>query len=182
MEELSKAGEGPAPTPTKFTRTEQARREAAAGSAASGGATSEGGADAEAVDEGQAMEKAEPDPWEFQEAVDITTKIPSNFQENLTSPKWQERKAALEGVLTLLKSHSKLDPGANYGELMESLKNVKMIFCFKKNEKSFSTFFFKIKNFRRWQMTKISTYKRMQRNALGLWRQVCDENLLHLMR
>ncbi len=123
MEELTKAGEEPAPTPTRFTRSEQARRFTATESAAEGAAD---GADGDAVDEGKLVaEKSEPDPWDFQEAVDITTKIPSNFQENLTSPKWQERKSALEGVLALLKSHSKLDPAANYGDLMESLKNVK---------------------------------------------------------
>lgn len=126
MEELGRVGEEPQPTPTRFTRSEQARRCSAKEGAATAGA--DGGGDAEASEETKsAAEKAEPDPWDFEEAVDITTKIPSNLEENLQSPKWQERKQALEGVLTLLKAHSKLDPAANYGELIDALKNVRKI-------------------------------------------------------
>ncbi|KAI0321641.1 ARM repeat-containing protein [Amylostereum chailletii] len=64
---------------------------------------------------------APPDPRQFAEAVDITPKLPSNLQANLTSSKWKERKEALDDLLTLLNATLKIKEAPALGDLAKSL-------------------------------------------------------------
>ena len=69
---------------------------------------------------------AEPDPWDFADPVDILPKLPDNFNEMVASKKWQERKEALEALLTLATDNVRLDPKANYNEIAETLSKVRV--------------------------------------------------------
>uniref|UniRef100_A0A7E4UZT1 TOG domain-containing protein n=1 Tax=Panagrellus redivivus TaxID=6233 RepID=A0A7E4UZT1_PANRE len=67
---------------------------------------------------------SEPDPWEFLDPVDILPKLPENFNENLASKKWLERKEALESLLALAVDNPRLDPKVSYHEIVETLARV----------------------------------------------------------
>lgn len=62
------------------------------------------------------------DPYELAVPVDILSKLPKNFYEDIESKKWQERKEALESLEVLLKA-PKLENG-DYGDLVRALKKV----------------------------------------------------------
>ncbi|XP_043494005.1 protein mini spindles isoform X2 [Polistes fuscatus] len=62
------------------------------------------------------------DPYELLNPVDILSKLPKDFYENLEAKKWQERKQALE-ILEKLVSNPKLESG-DYGEVVKALKRV----------------------------------------------------------
>uniref|UniRef100_A0AC35FFU1 TOG domain-containing protein n=1 Tax=Panagrolaimus sp. PS1159 TaxID=55785 RepID=A0AC35FFU1_9BILA len=66
----------------------------------------------------------EPDPWDFAESVDILPQLFNNFQELIASKKWQERKEALEGFLALATDNIRLDPKANYNEIVATLTKI----------------------------------------------------------
>jgi hypothetical protein len=66
----------------------------------------------------------EVDTWELLDAVDILPKLPANLVEQFESKKWQERRDVLQSVLDQLKANPKLDPKAQYGEIIDNLKKV----------------------------------------------------------
>lgn len=68
--------------------------------------------------------EAELDPWEQETPQDIVSKLPSNFYEQLRSPKWKERGESLNFVKDKLESMPRLDPNTNYGELVSALQIV----------------------------------------------------------
>uniref|UniRef100_A0A914PB53 TOG domain-containing protein n=1 Tax=Panagrolaimus davidi TaxID=227884 RepID=A0A914PB53_9BILA len=67
---------------------------------------------------------AEVDPWDFVDPVDILPKLPEKFEETVASKKWQERKEVLEVLLQLATDNIRLDPKANYGEIVATLTKV----------------------------------------------------------
>jgi cytoskeleton-associated protein 5 len=68
-------------------------------------------------------EGAEIDPLELVEAVDILSKLPSDFYEKLEAKKWQERQEALVALEQLLSNAQKLENG-DYGDLVRAIKKV----------------------------------------------------------
>ena len=64
------------------------------------------------------------DGWDFADPVDILPQLPKNFYELIASKKWQERKEALESLLTLATDNPRLDPNSNYNELMNTVAKV----------------------------------------------------------
>lgn len=64
------------------------------------------------------------DPWDMQEPVDVLAKLPPNFVESVESKKWQERRDALQTLLTLCTENPKLCPKASYGEHVAILKKI----------------------------------------------------------
>uniref|UniRef100_A0AC34GHQ2 Uncharacterized protein n=1 Tax=Panagrolaimus sp. ES5 TaxID=591445 RepID=A0AC34GHQ2_9BILA len=56
--------------------------------------------------------------------VDILTELPSDFQEMVASKKWQERKEGLEDLLKLATDNIRLDPKANYNEIVDTLSKI----------------------------------------------------------
>ncbi|XP_028287106.1 cytoskeleton-associated protein 5 isoform X2 [Parambassis ranga] len=62
------------------------------------------------------------DPYDLLEPVEILSKLPKDFYEEIEAKKWQERKAALEAVEALTKN-PKLENG-DYGDLVRALKKV----------------------------------------------------------
>ncbi|XP_071809133.1 cytoskeleton-associated protein 5-A-like isoform X2 [Asterias amurensis] len=60
------------------------------------------------------------DPFELLEAVDILSKIPKDFYDNMDEKKWQTRKEALDGLLPLV-SNPKIEPG-DFADLIRILK------------------------------------------------------------
>lgn len=56
--------------------------------------------------------------------VDVLSKLPANFNEQLESKKWNERKEPLDNLADMIDKNPKLDPKANYGEIVATLKNV----------------------------------------------------------
>ncbi|KAI8350708.1 armadillo-type protein [Mortierella sp. GBAus27b] len=103
------------PTPVKYLRSQQAAMAAAAAAAAEAG---DEDAEGEAKDE-EDEDMVVVDELDLIDPVDISAKMEKNFYELLASKKWQERKEALDGLLTLCKSPKILD--SNYSELASSL-------------------------------------------------------------
>ncbi|VDO83890.1 unnamed protein product, partial [Haemonchus placei] len=66
----------------------------------------------------------EADPWDFLEAVDVLAKLPDDFNTNIESKKWTERRDALQLLLDLITANPKLDPKASYGEHISLLKRI----------------------------------------------------------
>lgn len=62
------------------------------------------------------------DPEDLHDPVDILSKLPKYFYEQIESKKWQERKEALEALEVLVKS-PKLESG-DYGDVVRALKKV----------------------------------------------------------
>ncbi|XP_047135598.1 cytoskeleton-associated protein 5 isoform X1 [Hydra vulgaris] len=105
------------PVPTRFTRSEQAKRAAAPPpTIAAGGKVDENGGAP------QAAAAVFIDPWEMFDPVDILSQMPKDFYELVESKKWQERKETLE-ALEKLTSNPKLEAG-QYGEVCAVLKKV----------------------------------------------------------
>ncbi|VDO66225.1 unnamed protein product [Heligmosomoides polygyrus] len=67
---------------------------------------------------------AEADPWDFLEPVDVLAKLPEDFNTNIESKKWTERRDALQAFLDLITSNPRLDPKASYGEHISLLKRI----------------------------------------------------------
>lgn len=66
----------------------------------------------------------EADPWDFLEPVDVLAKLPEDFNTNIESKKWTERRDALQAFLDLITSNPRLDPKASYGEHISLLKRI----------------------------------------------------------
>ncbi|KAM3717569.1 Zygote defective protein [Dirofilaria immitis] len=64
------------------------------------------------------------DPWDMLDPVDVLSKLPGNFMEDIDSKKWQERRDALQSLLVLCHENPKLCPKANYGEFVAFLKKI----------------------------------------------------------
>nr|XP_054761945.1 cytoskeleton-associated protein 5-like isoform X1 [Lytechinus pictus] len=60
------------------------------------------------------------DPYDLLEPVDVLSKLPKDFYENMEAKKWQTRKEALE-VLQPLTANPKIEPG-DFAELVRVLK------------------------------------------------------------
>ncbi|KAI9145343.1 armadillo-type protein [Paraphysoderma sedebokerense] len=85
------------PQPERYTRSQQAK-------IATDGPPNELSGSTGNSDEALAQaEPAEIDSFDLSEPVDLLSKIPSNFYNDLGSTKWKERKEALESVLNLAK-------------------------------------------------------------------------------
>lgn len=65
--------------------------------------------------------------WDTLPVVDVVAKLPKDFNEKLQSKKWSERKEPLDEFASLLTSNPKLDPKAQYGEIMSDLKMVTVV-------------------------------------------------------
>ncbi|KAL3095609.1 hypothetical protein niasHT_024435 [Heterodera trifolii] len=62
----------------------------------------------------------EVDPWDLMEPIDISSKLNINFE----SPKWQERKEALDALQQLLLQSPRLADSPNYREFIERLAKI----------------------------------------------------------
>ncbi|KHJ48143.1 HEAT repeat protein [Trichuris suis] len=74
--------------------------------------------------EEQSAEPEKVDMWEMLDPVNVLAKLPNEFFETLKSPKWLERKDMLELLVKLMVENPRLDPNAQYGELVAVLKNI----------------------------------------------------------
>ncbi|GKZ45629.1 microtubule-associated protein, microtubule dynamics during spindle orientation [Aspergillus brasiliensis] len=87
----------PAPKQERFTRAQQDAMAAASAAPDGGEDEFEGGEEyPEEEDEGEV------DAFDLAEPVDVFSKIPDNFQEQLSSSKWKDRKEALDALHTVL--------------------------------------------------------------------------------
>lgn len=77
---------------------------------------------ADEEDDSNEVDSPEIDPYELIDPVDILSKLPKDFYENLEAKKWQVRKEALETLDTLVKN-PKLESG-DYGECVKALRKV----------------------------------------------------------
>ncbi|KAI9459480.1 armadillo-type protein [Lactarius psammicola] len=112
-DEMEKDGRGKGSLkPERLTRQQARDVEQNAGA----GEGDEGGASATAEED-----LAPPDPRQFAEEVDITSKLPANLHTNLTSSKWKERKEVLDDLLTLLNTTPRIKEAAEFGELSKAL-------------------------------------------------------------
>lgn len=59
--------------------------------------------------------------------MDVIAKLPGDFDQKLEEKKWTERRDALQALLDLLTSNPRLDPKANYGQLVDNLRKVRSI-------------------------------------------------------
>ncbi|KAL2089066.1 hypothetical protein ACEWY4_015965 [Coilia grayii] len=82
----------------------------------------EAGGDDEAGSGDTEDEEAPVDAYEHMEAVEILSKLPKDFYENIEAKKWQERKEALD-VLEALVKNPKIESG-DFGELVRALTKV----------------------------------------------------------
>ncbi|XP_048511351.1 protein mini spindles isoform X1 [Athalia rosae] len=62
------------------------------------------------------------DPYELLDPVDILSKLPKDFYENVEAKKWQDRKEAIEFLENLCKN-PKLESG-DYGDVVRALKKI----------------------------------------------------------
>ncbi|CAA7271728.1 unnamed protein product [Cyclocybe aegerita] len=81
---------------------------------------------ATAVDGGDVVaeepeDMAPPDPRTFAEIVDIVPKLSPSLQTDLKSPKWKERKEALDNLSTLLTNTPRIKDAAEISDLTKSL-------------------------------------------------------------
>uniref|UniRef100_A0A0K0CW66 Cytoskeleton-associated protein 5 n=1 Tax=Angiostrongylus cantonensis TaxID=6313 RepID=A0A0K0CW66_ANGCA len=67
---------------------------------------------------------AEADSWDSLEAVDVLAKLPEDFNTNIESKKWTERRDALQTFLDILVANPKLDPKVSYGEHVALLRRI----------------------------------------------------------
>jgi cytoskeleton-associated protein 5 len=58
--------------------------------------------------------------------VDVMPKLPKDLDEQFVSKKWQERKAALDMVHSILTENPKLTDNPDYVQLIEQLTKVKI--------------------------------------------------------
>ncbi|KAL3312259.1 Cytoskeleton associated protein 5, partial [Cichlidogyrus casuarinus] len=75
------------------------------------------------ADEEEEEVMVEDDPYDLADPVDILSKIPSDFNTNMESKKWQERQEGLKSISNLLDNAIKLQTG-DYGDLFKSLIKV----------------------------------------------------------
>ena len=101
-------------SPTRFIRSEQAQVHRPAADA---------NTDDNANEETASAVADEVDPFEFIEAVEILSKLPANFYEQVEAKKWQERKEAVDAVTHLLETIPKIAPG-DFSELTKTLKRI----------------------------------------------------------
>lgn len=101
--------------PTRYLRSQQAKQAKAAEAMES--------ADIEDNDERDDGPNPDVDPYELMDPVDILSKLPKDFYENVEAKKWQERKEALDSLEQLLNSAPKLENG-DYGDLVRALKKM----------------------------------------------------------
>ncbi|EJD44042.1 ARM repeat-containing protein [Auricularia subglabra TFB-10046 SS5] len=66
-------------------------------------------------------EPEELDPRSFAEEVDIVPQIPANFQANLASSKWKERKEALDDLLAVLQKAVRIRDAPELGDTIKAL-------------------------------------------------------------
>lgn len=64
------------------------------------------------------------DPYNFSEPVNVLDQISKDFWEGLASPKWTERRDALQNLLNLA-GKPKLATG-DYGDVMRELRKVRL--------------------------------------------------------
>ncbi|XP_070564717.1 cytoskeleton-associated protein 5-like isoform X2 [Ptychodera flava] len=105
-----------APKPTRFLKSQQdlkAKMEAE---------DAVDGEEEEEDDDAAAGAAASIDAYDLLDPVEILSKIPKDFYENIEAKKWQTRKEALEAIQPLV-SNPKLEPG-DYGDLVRALKKV----------------------------------------------------------
>lgn len=105
--------EGQKAVPIRYIRSQQVKQAKLAEQVAAGEVEQE---------EEEAEVVQEIDPYELASAVEILSKMPKDFYENVEAKKWQERKEALEAVENLVKT-PKLENG-EYGDLVRALKKV----------------------------------------------------------
>ncbi|PAV62322.1 hypothetical protein WR25_12439 [Diploscapter pachys] len=67
---------------------------------------------------------AEIDPWDLLDAVDLTRKLASNFDELLSSKKWQERIEAIESLTVQLEPPPKIQLNDRLADIIKSLIKV----------------------------------------------------------
>jgi protein STU2 len=104
---FEKIKQEPAPKQERYLRSQQA---AMAATAAAG--EEEAGVDAE-------EEAVEIDAFDLAEPVDVMSKVPKDFQENVSSTKWKDRKDALDALYAVLNVPRIKD--ADFGEIVRSL-------------------------------------------------------------
>ncbi|XP_076313305.1 msps cytoskeleton-associated protein 5 [Tachypleus tridentatus] len=105
---------GEKPSPSRLLRSQQAIQAKAA---------QETGGDGEDEEEGDGDEvEEEIDPYEFIESIDVIGKLPKDFYEQCEAKKWQERKAVLESLLSLVQN-PKLEVG-DYSDIVRTLKKM----------------------------------------------------------
>ncbi|KAK5643087.1 hypothetical protein RI129_006932 [Pyrocoelia pectoralis] len=106
--------EGQRVTPTRYIRSQQERQAKLAAE------TVEAEGDEDVEEEGYSTPAL--DLYDIADSVDILSKLPKNFYEQLEAKKWQERKGALELLEKLVKT-PKLENG-DYGDLVRALKKI----------------------------------------------------------
>ena len=93
---FEKVKEEPAPKQERYTRAQQAAMATASATAGMAG-SAEGD-----LGEPEEEEVAEVDVFDLAEPVDVYSKIPADFQDNINSTKWKDRKDALDALFNVL--------------------------------------------------------------------------------
>ncbi|XP_022089158.1 cytoskeleton-associated protein 5-like isoform X2 [Acanthaster planci] len=115
LKELEEEFEKLPSKPPKQTRFLKSQQDLKAAAQAAGDEDEEEEDEEDVVDGGPAV-----DPYDLLTAVDILSKMPKDFYDNMEEKKWQIRKEALEALLPLV-SNPKIEPG-DFADLVRSLK------------------------------------------------------------
>ncbi|XP_062513637.1 cytoskeleton-associated protein 5-like isoform X2 [Corticium candelabrum] len=105
-------------SPTRLTRSQQAKLQTAAEPVTLDSAAAEASHDAMVT----ATAVTPVDPHDLVDAVEVLSKLPADFYENVANPKWQIRKEVLDNLLTCVQQ-PKLESG-DYSELVRALRQV----------------------------------------------------------
>ncbi|KZS89887.1 microtubule associated protein [Sistotremastrum niveocremeum HHB9708] len=66
-------------------------------------------------------EEAMPDPRSLMDPIDITSKLPADFQANISSSKWKDRKEVLDALLVVLKAAPRIQDVPGVGDVLKAL-------------------------------------------------------------
>ncbi|KAJ2163191.1 hypothetical protein GGF46_000121 [Coemansia sp. RSA 552] len=113
------AAKEPRPKQERLLRSQQEADEPAEDASARGADGGGGGDDADA-DGGDAV-PAELDPWDLADPVDIATKLPDDYEANLESKKWKERKEVVEQLHVSLTKAIRLQMSPGTGDIIQGL-------------------------------------------------------------
>ncbi|KAI7835029.1 hypothetical protein BX661DRAFT_202747 [Kickxella alabastrina] len=113
--QFSATAGGPPPKQQRLLRSQQEVEEPEE-SAVGAGADS-----ADVNDEDAGEESADMDPWDLADPVDITKKLPDDYQTFVVSSKWKERKEVIEQLHTSLKKNIRLQMSPGTSDIIQEL-------------------------------------------------------------
>ncbi|KAJ2551363.1 hypothetical protein EV175_003719, partial [Coemansia sp. RSA 1933] len=117
--QFAKAANDPPPKQERMLRSQQEIEEPSAPALGSSGASA-GHADGDDADNSEEHAPGM-DAWDLADAVDITTRLPDDFNQFIVSAKWKERKQVVEELFGTLKKSIRIQFSSGTGDVIQEL-------------------------------------------------------------